>query len=145
MSGESSETGPRSRGSVIAELLCLTGFALLTLFWIIPSQVSGGGLGLDPGFLPRLCAAAMGILVVADGLHRLRRTPLPKAYPTDWSALIRIGICALVGAVVLQVAGVAAAALIVVPAGMLALGERRPVLIAATTIVTAGALKLFEL
>ena len=53
MGGGDLPTGLSSRGSVLAELLCLSGLVVLGYVWIIPSQVSGGGLGLDPGFLPR--------------------------------------------------------------------------------------------
>ena len=144
MSGESPSTEPRSRGSVLAELLILAGLALIAFVWVIPAQVSGGGFGLDPGILPRLCAAAIGLMVLVDGLQRLVRGVQAEAYSAGWAALVRIGVLAVLGAIVLQVAGVAAAALVTVPVGMLLLGERRPVLIAATTALVAGLLFLFQ-
>lgn len=145
MSGDSSPAEPRSRGSVLAEMLCLAGAALLAFFWIIPSQVSGGGLGLDPGFLPRLCAGAIGVLVLVDGVRRLTSRSVPdEAYAGGWSALICIGGLALLGAFVLRYASIAAAAAVAIPIGMLVLGERRPLLIALTTAIVAGAFWFFQ-
>jgi uncharacterized membrane protein HdeD (DUF308 family) len=144
VSGENRSAGSRSRGSVLVELLILTGLALLAFFWIIPSQVSGGGLGLDPGFLPRLCAAAIGLLILADGVLRLVRSVHVEAYPEGWAALVRVGSLAVLGAVILQFAGLAVASLVTIPIGMLMLGERRPLLIALTTLLVAGLLFLFQ-
>jgi uncharacterized membrane protein HdeD (DUF308 family) len=144
VSGGNRSAESRSRGSVLAELLILTGLALLAFFWIIPSQVSGGGLGLDPGFLPRLCAAAIGLLVLADGVLRLVRNVHVESYPEGWAALVRVGSLAVLGAVILQFAGLAVASLVTIPIGMLMLGERRPLLIALTTLLVAGLLFLFQ-
>ena len=144
MSGGDLPTGLRSRGSVLAELLCLTGLALLAYFWIIPSQVSGGGLGLDPGFLPRFCVAAIGALVVADGVMRLIGGERVEAYAERWSALMYVGALAVLGAVILRFGGVAASAAVTIPVGMLALGERRPILIVAATAVVAGFVFFFQ-
>jgi hypothetical protein len=145
VSGANAPSEPRSRGSVVAELLILTGAALLAVFWIIPSQVSGGGLGLDPGFLPRLCAVAIGILVFLDGVRRLLgRSPQDEAYASGWSALILIGGLALLGAVAIRFASIAVAAVLVIPIGMVLLGERRPLLIALTTALVAGSFLLFQ-
>ena len=145
MSSDDTRTEPRSRGSVVAELLCVTGAALLAFAWIVPAQVSGGGLGLDPGFLPRVCAGAIGVLTLVDGLLRLMRDRPAEAYPTGWSALVRVGGLAVLGIIVMQLAGISATALIAVPIGMVILGERRPLLIVATTAIVAGALRLFQL
>ena len=144
MSSGDHETGLRSRGSVLAELLCLTGLAVLGYVWIIPSQVSGGGLGLDPGFLPRFCVAAIGALVVADGVKRLIGGERVETYAERWSALLYVGALAVLGAVVLRFGGVAAIAAVTIPVGMLALGERRPILILAATAVVAGFLFIFQ-
>lgn len=144
MSGDSHPAEQRSRHSVLAEFLCLSGFALIAFVWIIPAQVSGGGLGLDPGFLPRLCAAGIGLLVIADGAQRLLRGQHGEAYPAGWSALARIASLAAFGGVVLQFAGITASALVTIPIGMLALGERRPLLISATTALVAGLLFFFQ-
>lgn len=144
MSGDGRPVRLRPRGSLLAETLCLAGLALLAFVWIIPSQVSGGGLGLDPGFLPRVCAAAVGVLVLADGTQRLLRGAHVEVYPEGWGALMRISSLAILGAIVLQFAGIAAAALVTIPVGMLGLGERRPLLIASTTALVAGLLFLFQ-
>ena len=144
MNGGDEASGLRSRSSVLAELVVLAGLALAGYFWIIPSQVSGGGLGLDPGFLPRLCAAAIGLLILADGVLRLVRSVHVEAYPEGWAALVRVGSLAVLGAVILQFAGLAVASLVTIPIGMLMLGERRPLLIALTTLLVAGLLFLFQ-
>ena len=144
MNGGDEASGLRSRSSVLAELVVLAGLALAGYFWIIPSQVSGGGLGLDPGFLPRLCAAAIGLLVLADGVLRLLRNVHVESYPEGWAALVRVGSLAVLGAVILQFAGLAVASLVTIPIGMLMLGERRPLLIALTTLLVAGLLFLFQ-
>ena len=144
MSGDDRPAELRSRGSVLAELLCLTGLALLAYVWIIPSQVSGGGVGLDPGFLPRFCVAAIGALVAADGLKRLIGGERVETYSERWSALLYVGAFAALGAVVLRFGGVVASALVTIPVGMLALGERRPILIVAATAVVAGVLFAFQ-
>lgn len=144
MSGGDFPTGLRSRSSVLAELVFLAGLALLAYFWIVPSQVSGGGLGLDPGFLPRFCAAVIGALVVADGAKRLIGGERVEAYAERWSALVYVGALAVFGAIVLRFGGVAASAAVTIPVGMLALGERRPILIIAATAVVAGFLFIFQ-
>jgi hypothetical protein len=144
VSGGDRPAEPRSRGSVIAELLGLTGLALLAFFWIIPSQVSGGGLGLDPGFLPRFCVVAIALLILADGIKRLVGGELVEAYTERWSALAYVGAIAVLGAVILRLGGVAASALVTIPVGMLALGERRPILIIGATAVVAGVLFAFQ-
>ncbi len=144
MSDGGRPAGLRSRGSVLAELLGLIGIVVLAIFWIIPSQVSGGGLGLDPGFLPRFCAIAIGALVAADGLKRLLSDERVEAYPESWAALACVGAVAVLGAVVLRFAGAAASALVTIPLGMLALGERRPVLIIAATLTVAAILFAFQ-
>jgi hypothetical protein len=71
VSGGDQAPGLRSRSSVLVELVVLAGLALAGYYWIIPSQVSGGGLGLNPGILPSFCVAAIGALVVVDGVKRL--------------------------------------------------------------------------
>ena len=145
MSDGNAPAGLRSRSSVVAEMLCLVGLALLAVFWIIPSQVSGGGLGLDPGFLPRLCAGVIGVLTLLDGVRRLSSRGTPNgAYASGWSALIRIGGLALLGAIAVRFASLAVAAAITIPIGMVLLGDRRPLLIGLTTAFIAGAFWFFQ-
>lgn len=143
MNGGDEASGLRSRGSVLAELVVLAGLALAGYFWIIPSQVSGGGLGLNPGFLPSFCIAAIGALVVADGVKRLIGGRV-ETYPEHWSALLYVGAMAVLGAVILRFGGVAASAAVTIPIGMLALGERRPMLIVVATATVAGFLFIFQ-
>lgn len=141
MSEGASEPG-RSRASVLAEALFLGGFSLALLVWIIPAQTSEGGIGLSPAFLPEVCAAAIGILVLLDGAGRLLRGAPAAAYPEGWAALLRIGGISLLGGLVLAWAGVTAAALATCAAGLLVLGERRPLVIAATLLICGGAVWL---
>jgi hypothetical protein len=133
---------PRSRGSVIAEGLLLAGIAVIAVVWIIPIQTTGAGVGLPPGFVPTLCAGALGALVLLDGLMRLVRTSQSPGYPSGWSALVRLGSVAILGAAVLQVVDMVVCALITIPAGMLALGERRWIMIVGTAAVVTGCLAL---
>lgn len=144
MSGDEAPAGLRSLGSVVAELLVLAAFVLAASVWIIPSQVSGGGLGLDPGFLPSLCVAAICVLVMADGTKRILNKERVEAYPEGWSALLYVGALAILGAIVLRFGGVAVSAAVTIPLGMLALGERRPLLILAATVVVTGFLFIFQ-
>jgi hypothetical protein len=143
VSGGDQAPGLRSRSSVLVELVVLAGLALAGYYWIIPSQVSGGGLGLNPGILPSFCVAAIGALVVVDGVKRLVGGHV-EAYPERWSALFYVGALAVLGAVILRYAGVAASAAVTIPIGMLALGERRPILIIAATALVAGFLFIFQ-
>jgi hypothetical protein len=147
VTGEDAKAGehPRSRASIVVEMACLAGLGLLAWFWIIPIQISGGGIGLDPAFVPRACVGAIILLVLSDGVLLLLRNDRPSSYPANWWALALTGGAAILGAVVLMLAGATAAALVVIPVGMLALGERRLVLIAVTTAIVAIALKLFQI
>lgn len=131
-------SAPRSRWSLLAEGAVIGGVSLLAVFWIIPNQTSEGGIGLSPAFLPTLCAAACGVFAVADVLLRLARRDRSHAYPQDWTAFVRIGAVALLGTAVLRWGGVTASALVTVPAGMLVLGERRPLRIVGATLFCAG-------
>lgn len=134
----------RSRGSVLAELVVLVALALLAFFWIIPAQVSGGGMGLDPGVLPRVCVAAVGALVLLDGGKRLLTAERVEAYGESWAALLIITALAVLGALVMQFAGAAVCGLVTIPIGMLLLGERRPLLIVASTLLVAGPLLVLQ-
>ena len=67
-----------------------------------------------------------------------------ETYAERWSALLYVGALAVLGAVVLRFGGVAAIAAVTIPVGMLALGERRPILIIAATAVVAGFLFIFQ-
>ncbi|CAM5764408.1 hypothetical protein [Bosea minatitlanensis] len=128
----------RSRASFLAEMLLLGAICLALLFWIIPAQTSEGGFGLSPAFLPDILAAAILLLVLADGVSRLRNHRVEGAYPTGVGALARVLAVAGFGALVLTYAGVAASAAATPAAGMLALGERRPLPILATAALLGG-------
>lgn len=131
-------TRSRGRLSVVAEAGLIGGAALAAVAWIIPAQTSDGGIGLSPAVFPTVCAAALGVLALADALLRLVRGAPGERYPDGWSAFGRIGAVAILGTVVLAVAGIAACALVMVPAGMLVLGERRPLRLAGAALACAG-------
>ena len=129
----------RSRASLLAEMLLLGGGCLALLFWIIPTQTSEGGFGLSPAFLPNILAAAILLLVLADGVLRLTARRPESAYPAGFGALARSLAVAGFGAIVLAYAGVAASAALTPAAGMLAMGERRPLPVLATSALLGGA------
>lgn len=128
----------RSRGSLLAEAAVVGGAALLAVLWVIPLQTSEGGIGLSPAFLPTLCAAACGIFAAADALLRILRAEASPSYPQGWIAFFRIGAVAIAGTVALQWGGAGACALVTVPAGMVAVGERRPLHLAAAAVICGG-------
>ena len=132
----------RSSGSLIAETLGITGFAFLAVVWIIPTQSVGTGIGLAPSFFPIVCTGAVGMLVLLDGVIRISHAAPEPLYEAGWAALVRLGSVAVLGAVVLQFAGGTMCALVTVPAGMLVLGERRPLVILFTTGIVAFFLAL---
>jgi hypothetical protein len=116
---------PRSRISLLAEAVVLIGACLLALVWLIPAQTSEGGIGLSPAFLPKLCVAAIGLLIAADGVLRfVRRAPQPH-YAEGWGAFVRLGAAACVGTLALRVGGIVPAVVVCCMATALALGERR--------------------
>lgn len=134
----------RSLISLIAESLFLIAIMAVAVIWIIPSQTRGIALGLSPGFLPSLCAATIGVLLVADGLLRIGRTLRPKSYQAGWLALCIAGGLAALSTVLLDLLGVAVCTALTLPLGMLALGERRWVLIVATTLSMTGCVVLLS-
>lgn len=144
MNGECRPKELRARSSFIAELILILALAIAAFFWIIPAQVSGGGMGLDPGVLPRVCVAAIAGLVLLDGLKRLLTAERIEAYEERWTALLIIIALAVLGAFVMQLAGLAVSALVTIPIGMLLLGERRPLLIIATTLLVAGPMLVLQ-
>lgn len=132
----------RSRGSMLAETALLAGFCLALLVWIIPAQTSEGGFGLSPAFLPTALAAALLVLVLADGAGRLLTRRAEPAYPEGFGALGRIMALAVLGALVLRFGGVALAGAVASGAGLPLLGERRPLPILATALGCGGLLWL---
>lgn len=129
---------PRSRVSLLAEAVLLGGAALVGVVWVIPMQTTDGGIGLSPAVFPTACAVALGVFAVADAVLRFLRGSAEARYPEGWTAFMRIGAVAVLGAVVLAFAGIAACALVTVPAGMAVLGERRPVHLAGAALLCAG-------
>lgn len=129
---------PRSRVSLLAEAALLGGAALAAVVWVIPMQTTDGGIGLSPAVFPTVCAIALGVFAVADAVLRFLRGSAEARYPEGWTAFARIGAVAVLGAIVLAFAGIAACALVTVPAGMAVLGERRPVYLVGAALLCAG-------
>ena len=135
--GPSSEA--RSRVGLAAETAILVLLVGLALGWVIPAQTRGGGLGLSPGILPTVCAAGIGILILLDGLLRIAPSRRPPRYRGPWRALLVVGGLAAVGGFLLDLAGAAATAAVILPLGFVALGERRwPLIAAVAAAVTAS-------
>lgn len=137
-----SEQAAGRRGAVLLEMVVLCGLGLAAVFWIIPTQTSGGGLGLYPAFLPTACAVAVTALVFLDGVIRLLKPAKATGVGEPWGALLRIGGISVLGVGVLQFVGAAACGFVVLPAAMIALGERSWVRIIVTTAIGAGGLAL---
>jgi hypothetical protein len=124
-------------------VLCCLG--LLAIFWIIPSQTSGNALGLDPGFMPTLYTAAFVVLILMNGVLQLasRATVTPVTEGAIGPVTMVFGICCL-GVAVFEHFGAVACSALVVPLIMVALRERRWILIVSTTVVfTAGLALVF--
>lgn len=130
----------RSRASFLGEMLLLGGALLALLVWIIPAQTSEGGFGLSPAFLPTALTVALLVLVLGDGALRLFAGREELAYPEGYGALWRILAVTVLGALVLRFGGVALAGAVTSAAGLLVLGERRPLPLVATTVLCGGIL-----
>lgn len=132
----------RSRRSLLAEMLLLSGFCVALLVWIIPNQTSEGGFGLSPAFLPTALTAALLALLVLDGGQRLLARRAEAVYPEGFGALGRILVVAVLGALTLRFGGIVLAGAVSSAAGMLILGERRALPILATALICGGTLWL---
>lgn len=141
-SDPNTDTATRSRLSLLVEAVVLTGVCVFALVWLIPAQTSEGGIGLSPAFLPKLCVAAMGLLIAADGVLRLVRTSPQPRYPEGWGAFFRIGTAACLGTVALYLGGTVPAVAVCCVATALALGERRLAYIILPALVCAAAVWL---
>ena len=87
-------------------------------------------LGLPPAFLPTVCAVAiiaLGLLGLALRLWQPEPLPPERAVPA-WPAAMMLGIVAA-GVLALQLAGPFAGGVVIVVLGLVALGERRPIVL----------------
>ena len=116
---------PRSRASLLVEAVVLVVVCVLALVWFIPAQTSEGGFGLSPGFLPKLCVAAIGVLIAADGVLRLIPRRSEPTYAEGWGAFLRLAAATCLGTLALRFGGMVPAAAVCCIATALALGERR--------------------
>lgn len=137
---------PRRQGATLVaalEAAVLCGLGLLSVFWIIPTQTSGNALGLDPAFMPTVYAAAFVAIVLTNGVLHLtgRITASPLTAGAIGPVIAVMAICCA-GIAAFEYLGAVACGVVVVPCMMIMLGERRRVLIAATTVVTAAGLAL---
>jgi hypothetical protein len=103
----------------------LSGACLLAFVWLIPAQTSEGGFGLSPAFLPKLCVAAIGLLIAADGVLRLVQRTSEARYAEGWGPFVRLGLATSLGALALYLGGTVASVAVCCVATALALGERR--------------------
>lgn len=126
----------------LMEFIIVAGASLLTIFIVIPSQTSSGDeIGLAPGFVPTVCAAAIGILAGVQFLLSLFRrriaaeTPAP---PVTYAALL-IG-STLIGVLCIRFLGWEAGGAIMALLVSLVMGERRKVRLATVSLCVAAAL-----
>lgn len=143
--------------AAIIEALLVGGGALVLLQGVIPAQTtpSPDAAGLEPATLPSLCAwliLALSLLRLAVVLLSQRRardpqqsdqpdrgsSALPSALPPTpadrFPVVPAMVLIIAAGIGLLAAAGPAAGAALIVPATMLALGERRPLIIVLTTL-----------
>jgi hypothetical protein len=129
---------PRSRVSLLIEALVLVGASVLAFVWFVPAQTSEGGIGLSPAFLPKLCVAAIGLLIAADAVVRVvRQAPQPR-YAEGWGAFFRLAAATCLGVLALYVGGTVAAVTVCCLATALVLGERRLPYVLAPALVCAA-------
>lgn len=133
---------PRSRLSLVIEAAVLLGACVLALVWFIPAQTSPGGFGLSPGFLPKLCVAAIALLIAADAVLRFARRSAEPSYGEGWGAFMRLAAAACLGTLALSFGGIVPAAVVCCVATALALGERRPAYVLAPALACATVLWL---
>ncbi|KRR02319.1 hypothetical protein [Bradyrhizobium valentinum] len=116
---------PRSRASLFVEAVVLAGVCFLAFIWLIPAQTSEGGIGLSPAFLPKLCVAAIGVLIAVDGVLRFIQRASQPRYVEGWGALFRLGAATCLGATALHFEGIVGGVAVCCIATALAIGERR--------------------
>src|ERR1700750_2806158 len=115
----------RSSVSLLIEAVVLIGASVLALVWFIPAQTSEGGFGLSPAFLPKLCVAAIGLLIVADAALRFVRRAPQARYAEGWGAFLRVAVAACLGTLALYFGGTVASLAVCCVATALVLAERR--------------------
>lgn len=141
MSAHSSESDAASKPAQSrlinrAAALGLMAFAALLIFWIIPNQVDTASYGwMKPRTLPYICGVMIGslsllLLIFPQGQTSLNPPETIRAFCV--LAALGLALWAMAWVGFLWVAPVLALGLI------LALGERRPLWIAATVLVIPG-------
>lgn len=133
-----SSTAHRSTASLLIEALVLIGASVLALVWFIPAQTSEGGFGLSPAFLPKLCVAAIGLLIAADACLRfMRGTPQPR-YAEGWGAFLRVAAASCLGTLALYIGGTVGSVAVCCVATALVLGERRLIYVLAPALLCSA-------
>ena len=131
----------RPAAGIVLETAVVAGAALAAAFWIIPWQTtSDPSLSIQPALLPTVCALAIAALSVVHAALRLgkaRREALP---PSAWKPALLAMLITAAGVAALQWAGAVAAVIVIVPALMGMLGERRWRRIVLATACTAAPL-----
>jgi hypothetical protein len=137
------------RRSAWIEAVIVCGLALFMVFEVIPAQTTPGdaAAGLAPATLPTACVLAIAALALINlvvilirgrsqdrGLQALSESAPDAAAPpvgtseaADASAwpVLKMMLVSLAGVIALAYGGPKACAVVIVPLGMLALGERR--------------------
>jgi hypothetical protein len=129
---------PRSRASLAIEAMVLIGACVLALVWFIPAQTSEGGFGLSPAFLPKLCMAAIGLLIAADAVLRFVRGTAQPSYAEGWGAFLRLAAAVCLSTLALRFGGMVPAVAVCCIATAFALGERRWPHVLAPALVCAA-------
>ncbi|MGD8561032.1 MAG: tripartite tricarboxylate transporter TctB family protein [Desulfarculaceae bacterium] len=121
--------------------LILAVFSLIMLVWVIPSQSAPGEqYGLPPATMPMICAAGILVFSLILLLQNRPRKWAPKDEdkpPLTLKPLARTGLnfaIALICLLFMNVAGFVAGGIFVIGAGMLAAGQRSPLIISACSL-----------
>jgi len=125
---------------IFAETGLLCALGLIAIFWLIPAETTGGGIGLTPAALPIVCVAAAMSLVVLDAFVRLLGWIAPSETPLHAAPALRVIALCVIGAGLLRFMNPALCTALLLPPLMLLLGERRIVRIVTTTAITAAIL-----
>lgn len=137
------------RHRALVEFAIVAAASAAVAIWLIPAQTSQEmSFGLPPDLLPTLCAAAIGLLallgliVTALGGSRQRNDDAEPGYNPSTPCFPAISVMVILAASValLPTIGSGATALILAPALMLRLGERKPLRIIPITLIVAGAI-----
>ncbi len=115
------------------EFAILAALSLITIFVIIPAEtMSGDEIGLSPGLVPTVCAAAIGILASANFLHQLiKRTAVEQTTGPSILTAVFLVASTMIGILAIRYINWEVGGVILVILVSLSLHERRPLRLAA--------------